>query len=130
MNTAHISPESGLALLKNVREVSDEMVFWSIPKARKSGHAYCRAITVTEGQIIKIAGGDGVSFQRNFYVSYSKFHQEIPVGNQVLIDDGELGLRVVDKTNDFLVCKVENSGFIKTVRVLIRRGQCQFAFGE
>ncbi len=114
MNTAHISPESGLALLKNVREVSDEigiLVDTKGPEIRTCGIA--EPITVTEGQIIKIAGGDGVASNEIFYVSYSKFHQEIPVGNQVLIDDGELGLRVVDKTNDFLVCKVENSGFIK-----------------
>jgi len=37
----------------------------------------------------------------------------VPVGNLILIDDGDLALEVIEQNEDCLVCRVENSGEIK-----------------
>ena len=58
-------------------------------------------------------GGEGQSDAKTIYVSYINFHHEIPVGNLILIDDGDLSLEVIDKNDDSLICKVGNSGQIK-----------------
>ena len=41
-------------------------------------------------------------------MTYGQFATDVPEGAQVLIDDGELGLRVEYKEGNALLCRVEN----------------------
>ena len=41
-------------------------------------------------------------------VSYPGFVHDLQVDGDILIDDGDLELRVVDKTDEYLVCEVQN----------------------
>ena len=41
-------------------------------------------------------------------MSYPDFVKDVKVGDNILIDDGDLDLRIVDKQNDYLVCEVLN----------------------
>jgi pyruvate kinase len=114
LNTAHISTESALAMINNVRAVSDSigiLVDTKGPEIRTRNIS--EPINVKEGDIIKIKGGDGQSDRKTFYVSYAQIHRDVPVGNLILIDDGDLALEVIEKTEDGLICRVENSGQIK-----------------
>lgn len=114
LNTAHISTESALMMIKNVRAVSDSigiLIDTKGPEIRTKNIA--QPIEVKEGDLIRIKGGEGQSDQSTVFVSHTNIHREVPVGNQVLIDDGDLALVVVSKEDDCLVCRVENSGFIK-----------------
>lgn len=125
LNTAHISTESAIAMIKNVREVSDSigiLVDTKGPEIRTKNIA--KPIDVNEGDLIKVKGGDGQSDQNTFYVSYSNFHKEIPVGNQILIDDGDLALTVMEQTEEYLICKVGNSGQIKDKKSINTPGVC------
>jgi pyruvate kinase len=45
-------------------------------------------------------------------VSHKEFVNDVPVGSSVLIDDGTVGLAVMDQQDGFLVCHVENDGVI------------------
>lgn len=86
LNTAHISTESALMMIKNVRSVSDTigiLVDTKGPEIRTTGIAV--PIPVKEGDIIKVRGGEGVSTQEMFFVSYENIQREIPVGGQILI---------------------------------------------
>jgi len=114
LNTAHISTESALMMIQNVRSVSDTigiLVDTKGPEIRTSG--ITDPIVVNEGDIIKIKGGAGQSSRDIVYVSYEYFHRGIPVGNQILIDDGELAMTVIEKNDDYLTCKINNKGAIK-----------------
>ncbi|MBL7969210.1 MAG: pyruvate kinase [Prolixibacteraceae bacterium] len=114
LNTAHISTESALMMIGNVRAVSDSigiLVDTKGPEIRTKN--IDQPIEVKEGDIIRIKGGDGQSDHNAFYVSYVNIHKEVPVGNQILIDDGDLALTVIEQETDCLVCRVENSGLIK-----------------
>jgi len=114
LNTAHISTESALTMINNVRAVSDSigiLVDTKGPEIRTRNIS--EPINVKEGDIIKVKGGDGQSDQETFYVSYEQIHRDVPVGNLILIDDGDLALEVIEKTEDGLVCRVGNSGQIK-----------------
>ena len=91
LNTAHISTESAITMIKNVREVSDSigiLVDTKGPEIRTKNIG--EPIEVKEGDRIKIKGGDGQSDQETVYVSYLNIQKEIPAGNQILIDDGDL----------------------------------------
>ncbi len=114
LNTAHISTESAIAMINNVREVSDSigiLVDTKGPEIRTKNIA--APIDVKEGDLIKVKGGDGQSNQEIIYVSYENIHLEVPAGNLILIDDGDLAMEVIEQTDDYLVCKVGNSGQIK-----------------
>ena len=114
LNTAHITTESALNMIKNVRAVSDSigiLVDTKGPEIRTKN--INEPINVKEGDLIKIKGGDGVSDQGTFYVSYERIHKDVPAGNFILIDDGDLALEVIEQAEDGLICRVGNSGQIK-----------------
>jgi len=114
LNTAHISTESALTMINNVRAVSDSigiLVDTKGPEIRTKNIS--EPINVKEGDIIKLKGGEGESNQEVFYVSYDHIHRDVPAGNFILIDDGDLALEVIEQTEDCLICRVGNSGQIK-----------------
>lgn len=113
-NTAHISTESALTMINNVRSVSEQigiLIDTKGPEIRTKG--IVEPIQVKEGDIIRVKGGEGTSDQSTFFVSYDYIHRDVPVGNQILIDDGDLGLEVIEQADDHLVCRVGNTGEIK-----------------
>ncbi|HZL11433.1 MAG TPA: pyruvate kinase [Prolixibacteraceae bacterium] len=114
LNTAHITPESALVMINNVRAVSENigiLVDTKGPEIRTKNIS--EPIEVKEGDIIKVKGGEGQSDQNIFFVSYANIHIDVPVGNHILIDDGDLALEVIEQAEDCLICRVENSGQIK-----------------
>ena len=114
LNTAHISTESAMTMINNVRAVSDSiaiLVDTKGPEIRTRN--IDEPINVKLGDIIKVKGGDGQSNQEIFYVSYEHIQRDVPVGNFILIDDGDLALEVIEQNADYLVCRVGNSGQIK-----------------
>ncbi len=113
-NTAHISTESALTMIENVRCVSEQiaiLIDTKGPEIRTKGIS--EPIQVKEGDLIKVKGGEGISDQSTIFVSYEAIHLDVPIGNQILIDDGDLALEVIEQANDHLVCKVGNTGEIK-----------------
>lgn len=46
-------------------------------------------------------------------VSYKNLAQDVRLGSQVMLDDGLISMRVVDKTETDVVCRVENGGVVK-----------------
>lgn len=114
LNTAHITTESALMMIQNVRSVSDTiaiLVDTKGPEIRTLGIG--EPIPVKEGDIIKVKGGIGVSSQEIIFVSYENIQREVPVGMQILIDDGDLALNVIGQSDEYLTCVVGNSGEIK-----------------
>lgn len=114
LNTAHISTEQALTMIQNVRSVSDNigiLVDTKGPEIRTVGIA--EPINVKEGDIIKVKGGQGVSSQESIFVSYAHIQRDVTIGKQILIDDGDLALTVIDKSDNCLTCVVGNSGQIK-----------------
>jgi pyruvate kinase len=114
LNTAHISIESAIIMIENVRSVSDQiaiLVDTKGPEIRTVG--LTNPIEVNEGDIIKVKGGIGLSDNDTLFVSYENIHLGVPVGNQILIDDGELAMTVIEQNNDCLICKINNKGSIK-----------------
>jgi pyruvate kinase len=114
LNTAHITPESALQMINNVRAVSDSIAIiidTKGPEIRTKN--ILDPIEVKEGDIINVRGDDGKSDNNTLFVSYEQIHHDVPVGNMILIDDGDLALKVIEQKKDYLVCRVENSGQIK-----------------
>lgn len=116
MNTAHITEETALQMVNNIRSVSESiaiLVDTKGPEIRTTNVG--NPIEVAEGDLIEVSGikRESTKGRKTLTVSYSKFHTEIPADGTILIDDGELELSVQEKHDDYMLCLVENPGKIK-----------------
>ncbi len=122
-NTAHMTTESINAIAVNTRKVSDKIALLVDTKGPEIRTCMGDAPIVFEaGKTIAVKGDPkGNSTAETLYVSYEGFVNDLNVGNQILIDDGDISLRVIEKKADELICEIENSGSIDTLVDNVRR---------
>ena len=107
MNTAHASREGFEKLISNVRAVSNRIAILMDtkgPEIRTTALVNKEPIPLNIGDQIKVVGNPAMETCREcIYVSYPDFVNDLEVGGTILIDDGDLELHVVEKTNDYLL---------------------------
>ncbi|MBI9099512.1 MAG: pyruvate kinase [Spirochaetaceae bacterium] len=113
LNTAHQTHDDTLKVIENVRKVSDKIALLldtKGPEVRTCDME--KTLNFKEGDEVLISNKkvDNKSF---FKVNYDGFVKDVDKGHIILIDDGEIGLKVLDKKNDALICTVLNDGEIK-----------------
>ncbi len=117
INSAHTTLESSLPIVQNTRKVSDKIAILIDTKGPE-----IRITNMGLEKGFKVEAGDEVIFEDNplgvsgnglLYTNYSNFVSEVPVGSNILIDDGEISLTVVRKKDKRLYCMANNSGEIK-----------------
>jgi pyruvate kinase len=114
INTAHITTESCKLLVDNIREVSDKIAILIDTKGPEI--RTCRL-----QKEIKVNEGDKINFSYDFKaaenidvcVNHANFVSDLNVGDRILIDDGYVAVKVIEKQPQFLGCLVENDGIIK-----------------
>lgn len=116
MNSAHMTEEGFLQVITNVRAVSNTigiMMDTKGPEIRTTATESGEKIIVKTGDKVKVIGNiDVKSTPAQISVSYPSIVEDVPVGNLLLIDDGETALKVIEKGKDFLLCEVQNNGTI------------------
>ena len=114
MNSAHLSEEGFQKIISNVRAVSPEIAILMDtkgPEIRTTSIKDDETIQIKTGDKIRIAGDpNGITTSECIYCSYTSLVKDLSVGTDLLIDDGEIDLRVIEKTADYLVCEAENDG--------------------
>ena len=79
------------------------------PEVRTTAITGGEPIPYKIGDRVKIVGNPNQETTREcIAVSYPGFVHDLQVDGDILIDDGDLELRVVDKTDEYLVCEVQN----------------------
>ncbi|MDD5750313.1 MAG: pyruvate kinase [Candidatus Pacebacteria bacterium] len=119
LNTAHQKPEDTLKVINNIRQVSERigiLIDTKGPEVRVTG--VTDEISFKKGDSVRISGANSgaVSSKDAIYVSYAGFHKDVPAGALIFIDDGKLGIKVLKKTKDALVCEVVNDGVVKSFK--------------
>ncbi len=117
INTAHQTPDASSMIVRNVREISDKiaiLVDTKGPEIRTTSVDPPEGIDVKVGEILKVSGhANGISSKEHLYVNYDHFVEDLAIGNNILIDDGDISLKVTGKQPDYLECEVCDSGKIK-----------------
>ncbi len=114
INTAHISKEGGLNLIKNIRAVSKSIAIMIDTKGPEIRTCKMQVHTeLTKDQEVLFSFQKINSEMTNICVNYKKFVDDLNVGDNILIDDGDIKFTVVEKFADYLLCKVDNSGIVK-----------------
>ena len=114
LNTAHQDEEDTLGVMKTIREVSDEipiLIDTKGPEIRTKNIE--EPIEFTTGEEFIMTGDESVSGDKVVCVDYSNFTEEIPVGTEILIDDGEFQCEVKSKDGAKLICVAGNDGKVK-----------------
>ena len=111
MNTAHANREGFETLIRNVREVSNRIGILMDTKGPEVRTTACAEgpIDYITGDIVRIVGNPEQATTREcICVTYPYFVNDLHIGARVLIDDGDLELKVTGKEDQGLVCEVCN----------------------
>ena len=114
INSAHLDTDGALRIINNVRSVSDKIAILLDTKGPEIRTTRSDLpIVLNKGSFISIIGDPSkISSQEAIYVSYPSFASEIPLDSVILIDDGDLELRVARKKGNALECRIENNGIL------------------
>ncbi|CDA21019.1 pyruvate kinase [Bacteroides sp. CAG:144] len=114
MNSAHLNAEGFDRIINNVRAVSNTIAILMDTKGPEVRTTFIEndgSITFTAGDIVRMAGNpDAFTTHDAINVSYVDFAKDLSVDSVVLIDDGELEFRVLEKHDDYLLCVAQNAG--------------------
>lgn len=112
LNSAHIDKEGFDRLVDNIRSVAPDIAILIDTKgAEVRTTRFEEDIQLRTGDKLTIvADPNDISTSKRICVSYEDFVRDVPVGARVLIDDGEVAMRVLDKDDQQLFCEVENDG--------------------
>ena len=115
LNTAHQTEEDTLRVIQNVRKVSAGIALLLDTKGPEIRTAKTDFVyEVNRGDKVKVMGDSSkVTNEECIYVSHDKFVDEVEVGQNILIDDGELELTILEKNGNHLICEATNNGVVK-----------------
>ena len=117
INSAHASVEGAQKVVDNVRKVSDRiaiLIDTKGPEVRLTQMADSVGFVARTGETIEIIDDPTQSCRKGvLYTTYPHMAEDVPIGSDILIDDGSVDLSVIDKQEGKLICKVMNEGIIK-----------------
>ena len=104
LNTAHMTEEGLSLVVNNVRAVSNRigiLMDTKGPEVRTTVNVNKEPIAFKTGDRVKISGNPSQETTReHIYVSYSRFVHDLSIGSDILIDDGDLEFKVIEKNDD------------------------------
>ena len=114
MNSAHLDEEGFMKIINNVRQVSKRIALLVDTKGPEVRTTLAHEdISLKTGDVIRLEGNPkGISSRETIYVSYTNLTQRMEVGKDILIDDGEVDLKVTEVHDNHLVCVSQNDGIV------------------
>ena len=113
MNSAHIQRDGFERIVNNTRAVSLNLAILMDTKGPEIRTTKIEddSIDLITGEIVKVVGNPDIFTTKEcIAVNYPFFVRDLNIGDSILFDDGEIDLKVDSKTEEFLVCSVQNNG--------------------
>ncbi len=119
LNFSHGDYETHKKRFKLIREISTQL---KIPVAIlqdlqgvkiRVGQMEGGAVELKKGRTILLSPGEGIGNQNEIFISYPLLSKEVKIGDKILLDDGLIQLRVIDKKKNSLKAKVIEAGILK-----------------
>lgn len=122
INSAHLDLEGATKIVHNARSVSEKIAILLDTKGPEIRTTICdEPISFLRGETVRIAGNvNEKTSHQVINVNYSKIARYVPEGAYIVIDDGELEIKVVSREGKHLTGKIENDGTLgsrKTVNI-------------
>ncbi|MDR1676110.1 MAG: pyruvate kinase, partial [Tannerella sp.] len=114
LNTAHMSQEGMSRVVNHTRAVSGRIGILIDTKGPEIRTTPVDApVAFKTGERVKIAGNPEEKTTHDcIHVSYQTIADDLNTGNDLMIDDGDLELKVVEKQPGYLVCEVLNDAVL------------------
>ncbi|MDR1499771.1 MAG: pyruvate kinase [Tannerellaceae bacterium] len=114
INSAHMDREGFDRVIGNTRAVSSSIGILMDTKGPEIRTTVTQEpIAFLTGDLVRVKGDPSAITTRELInVSYRSFADDIKVGDDMLIDDGDLNLRVREKEGGFLICEVRNDAVL------------------
>jgi pyruvate kinase len=114
INSAHCNVDFVPLIIKNARQVSDKIAILLDTKGPEVRSTICDApVELKKGNMIDIIGDpEKKSSSDAIYVTYPAFAADIPLGSDILFDDGEISLKVLNRRGNALECMIGNDGVL------------------
>ena len=117
INSAHATIEGAGKIVENVRKVSDRiaiLIDTKGPEVRLTRMNDSVGFVAHTGELVEILDDpDSLCTKGCLRTTYPNLSVDVPVGSDILIDDGTVDLAVIDKSEGRLLCRVMNEGVIK-----------------
>jgi pyruvate kinase len=122
INSAHLDPEGVKRIVSNVRSVSDKIAVLIDTKGPEIRTTTCdEPLIFTMGQRVIVAGNaEEKTTAEIINLNYGDIAEHVPEGAHILIDDGEIEIRITGRDGDTLTGIMENDGILgsrKTVNI-------------
>jgi len=119
LNFSHGTHESHRAAFGTIREAAARagrhvgiLQDLSGPKIRTGRLRGGAALTLKEGDELRLAAGDGEGATGRIFTPYAPLIESAKPGDRLLLDDGKIELRIVDRAGGELVTTVVNGGVL------------------
>ncbi len=114
INTAHQDIEGAGKLIKRIRSVNDKIAILFDTKGPEVRTAAKGEVFINTGDTVKIVGNTDIEISEGIIpVSYSELYKFVNVDDLILIDDGEIELKVVAIDDCIIECIVVVGGMVK-----------------
>lgn len=114
MNSAHLTEEGFNRIITNTRAVSNQigiLMDTKGPEVRTTKNVDEQDIYIKTGDKIQIIGTPEQETNPTYIaVSYTNIVKDLHVGDDILVDDGEIDFKVIEKHSDHLLCEALNDG--------------------
>jgi pyruvate kinase len=114
MNSAHLGKEGFDKIIRNTRTVSNRIGILMDTKGPEIRTTASDApVPFKTGDKVRIKGDmESKTSAECIYVNYKNFANELELGSLILIDDGDLELKVIEKQQDSLMLEVLNDAVL------------------
>jgi pyruvate kinase len=114
INSAHCGLDEAIKVIRNVRSVSEGIGILIDTKGPEIRTTICDTpIELKKGTTVTVTGAPGIkTVSGTINVTYADFAENVPVGSMILIDDGEIELKVLKRTGPSLECLVDNDAVL------------------
>lgn len=121
LNFSHGTHESHKQVINWIKKIREELkthigILADLqgPKIR-IGEVSGKSVVLSDGKEIILSTVKSNSDSRRIFVNYKKFASDVSAGDSVLIDDGQLELKVITSNNvDTVKCKIIHGGELKS----------------
>jgi pyruvate kinase len=122
INSAHLDTEGVRKIAANVRSVSDRIAILIDTKGPEIRTTVCdEPVSFRKGERVKVSGSaDAKTTREVINVNYCDIAKYVPEGAYILIDDGELEIKITGREGKTLTGRIENDGILgsrKTVNI-------------
>ncbi|HOO31697.1 MAG TPA: pyruvate kinase [Thermotogota bacterium] len=118
LNTSHEAPEMHMEVVKRIKKLREELqiplaILLDLegPKIR-TGKLETDTILLEEGQKFTLTSEDIIGNKEICSISYKSLSKDVRHGDIILLYDGLIGLKVLEKDDNNIITTVMNSGYI------------------